>query len=82
VGPETESASASTTKAGWIVGGGIETVLSRNWLVGAEYLRADFGNVSSNGTIITAAGLRLTNPVSHSADLVSNIVRVRFSQKF
>ncbi len=82
VGPETENASASATKAGWVVGGGIETVLSRNWLVGAEYLRADFGNVSSNGTIITAGGLRLTNPVSHSADLVSNIVRMRVSQKF
>lgn len=82
VGPETENAATSATKAGWVVGGGIETVLSRNWLVGAEYLRADFGNVSSNGTIITAGGLLLTNPVSHSADLVSNIVRVRISQKF
>jgi outer membrane immunogenic protein len=82
VGPETESASASSTRAGWIVGGGIETVLTKNWLIGAEYLHADFGNLSSNGTIVTAGGLRLTNPVSHSADLTSNIVRVRVSQKF
>ena len=33
----------STTRAGWTVGGGIETVLWGNWLARAEYRYADYG---------------------------------------
>ncbi|KJC48992.1 outer membrane beta-barrel protein [Bradyrhizobium sp. LTSP857] len=38
--------SASTTKAGWTVGGGLETVLWGNWLARAEYRYADYGKAS------------------------------------
>ncbi len=38
--------SDSTTKAGWTVGGGLETVLWGNWLARAEYRYADFGTSS------------------------------------
>ncbi len=33
----------STTPAGWTIGGGIETVVSGNWLARAEYRYADYG---------------------------------------
>ncbi len=36
----------SSTKAGWTVGGGLETRLQSNWLVRAEYRYADFGTAT------------------------------------
>jgi outer membrane immunogenic protein len=36
------------TKAGWTLGGGIETMLWSNWIVRAQYRYADFGSVSNN----------------------------------
>jgi outer membrane immunogenic protein len=36
----------SATKAGWTVGGGLETMLSGNWFARAEYRYADFGTSS------------------------------------
>jgi outer membrane immunogenic protein len=51
--------SDSTTKAGWTVGGGLETVLWGNWLARAEYRYADFGtsslHVARAGNIENAA---------------------------
>jgi outer membrane immunogenic protein len=41
------ASSASTTRLGWTVGGGIEGKLSRNWSVKAEYLYVDLGRISS-----------------------------------
>ena len=38
--------STSTTKTGWTVGGGLETVLGGNWLARAEYRYADYGKAS------------------------------------
>jgi opacity protein-like surface antigen len=35
---EASNASVSSTQLGWTVGGGIETALPGNWLLGAEYL--------------------------------------------
>ena len=76
-----ESASASTTKAGWTLGGGIETALPGGWSVGGEYLYVKFGNVSASG-ILTAGFTTQTDVFNHSLDLKSNIVRARFSKKF
>jgi len=38
--------SQSTTKAGWTLGGGLETVLWGNWLARAEYRYADYGKTA------------------------------------
>jgi outer membrane immunogenic protein len=35
--------SMSKSRVGWAVGGGVEHMLSRNWVVGAEVLYVDFG---------------------------------------
>jgi len=40
------SYSASSTRAGWTAGAGIEGMLSRNWSVKAEYLYMDLGNTT------------------------------------
>jgi outer membrane immunogenic protein len=37
---------SSTTKTGWTIGGGIETMLWSNWFVRGEYRYADFGTDS------------------------------------
>ena len=56
------SYSASSTKAGWTVGGGVEGQLWGNWSVKAEYLYMDLGSTTDtfstfyNGTGIPATG--------------------------
>ena len=81
-----ESASASTTKVGWTVGGGVEVALPGNWLIGGEYLYVKFNKVSTTSTNLVLGPPTLgpdpTTVFSHSADLASNIVRARLSKKF
>jgi outer membrane immunogenic protein len=38
-------AGVSDTKAGWTIGGGIETALAQNWTAKVEYLYADLGSI-------------------------------------
>jgi outer membrane immunogenic protein len=40
----------TTTKLGWTVGAGIETMLWHNWIVRSEYRYADFGTISNTDT--------------------------------
>jgi outer membrane immunogenic protein len=79
-GPGSESASASAVKAGWALGGGIETALPGNWIIGAEYLYVDFGSVSTVST--NFAPVAPGTVFNHSANLKSDIVRARVSMKF
>lgn len=44
--PIVTTAEFSTPKTGWVAGGGIERMFGQNWIVRAEYLHADFGNLS------------------------------------
>jgi outer membrane immunogenic protein len=41
--------SSSTTRAGWIAGGGVEYMLARNWTAKIEGLYAGFGNSTVAG---------------------------------
>jgi outer membrane immunogenic protein len=76
-----ESASASATRAGWVVGGGVETKLPGKWLLGVEYLYVNFDSISATG-FSNASGAPVANPINHSADLNANIVRARLSKLF
>ncbi len=76
----TESASAASTKAGWTVGGGVETMLPQNWIVGVEYLYIKIPSVSVHTSPILGEGP--AESFNHSADLRTNLVRVRVSRKF
>jgi outer membrane immunogenic protein len=40
------TASFSDTRVGWVAGGGIEAMLSANWILRAEYLHYGFGSVT------------------------------------
>ena len=53
--PPPFSITSSTTKAGWTVGAGVETLLWSNWFVRAEYRYADFGSVSFSDSIFAPA---------------------------
>jgi len=80
-GGVSESASASATKAGWVVGGGIETMLPGKWLLGVEYLYVNFDNISATGST-SIGGTPLPNLITHSVELNANIVRARLSKLF
>jgi outer membrane immunogenic protein len=76
----TVSYSGAQTKAGWIVGAGLEQSLGDHWSLRAEYLFVRFDNIN--------AGARLTDSLGGYADfssnlrLSSNIVRVGVNYSF
>jgi outer membrane immunogenic protein len=45
-----EGADATTTRTGWIVGGGLEYAFAPHWTVKGEYLYADLGTTVLHGT--------------------------------
>jgi len=60
----------STTKAGWTVGGGVETALWSNWFVRAEYRYADFG-----GSPVTIARTSIGFPGNNQVDNLNVALR-------
>jgi outer membrane immunogenic protein len=76
------SGSGSATKNGWVLGAGIEWMLSRNWTVKAEYLHVDFGSISSSGTITNASLPGYSQGISTSTKLDADIVRLGLNYKF
>jgi outer membrane immunogenic protein len=53
----TVSGTSSTAKAGWTVGGGVETALPNHWLARVEYRYADFGHVTNDLPVAPVTGL-------------------------
>lgn len=75
--------SASATKNGWVIGGGIEWMLSQNWTVKAEYLHVDFGGLSSSATITSSAYPGYAQGISTSTKkLNADIARFGLNYKF
>jgi len=71
----------TSTRAGWTVGGGIETRLWGNWLGRAEYRYADYGTVS--GTLFgSPVGVAAGDAITASVRLHSNIGLVGLAYKF
>jgi outer membrane immunogenic protein len=60
----------STTKLGYTIGAGIETMLWRNWIVRGEYRYADFGTVTSTDT-------RCSSSCSNFRLIVTDSLRLR-----
>jgi outer membrane immunogenic protein len=74
--------SASSTKAGYAVGAGVEGVLGGNWTAKLEYLYVDLGRVSGSFTTAIGAsggGTLLTN---YSSRVTDNVLRVGVNYKF
>lgn len=95
VGDFSISRSDSSTATGWVVGGGVETALDRNWLLRAEYLYMDLGGVAR----VTGGGASqdiapdtpmqgfttVTDLVGNATirtDFTSHILRLGLSYKF
>jgi outer membrane immunogenic protein len=76
--PDIWTGSASATKAGWTLGGGVEARLPDMWSVKAEYLYYDLGHLTVNGTPnIVTVFTTTTNFAFHG-----NIVRVGLNKHF
>lgn len=76
--------SSSDTKWGWVVGGGLEYRLDRNWSLGAEALWADLGTQTTQITGATAFGCKGPCPLSYtqSQDNKIGIVRAALTYRF
>jgi len=73
-----ESASISSTRAGWVAGVGAEYAFAGSWSVKLEYLHIDLGSFSTSSSNLTAFTPPIafpTNVFSHSIDLKSDVVR-------
>ena len=64
---------------GWVVGGGVEAMLSRNWTVKAEYLHLDFGGYTDPYVYL---GTTPTTPVDLHQRITDDIVRVGVNYMF
>lgn len=69
------STDASSTKAGWTIGGGVEKAISQKWTVKVEYLYVDLGTISQTFTAGTLTG-------TSSSKVTDNILRIGVNFKF
>lgn len=76
--------SESKTKAGYVVGGGLEWALTQNWSIRGEYLYVDFGSVNTSARVSNPSPFfaSLSNLITTSADLNAQIARAALSYRF
>jgi outer membrane immunogenic protein len=70
--------SASTTRTGWTVGGGVEWMFVPRWSVKAEYLYVDLGSFSTTSVLSTDP----RGTIVHDHHLTENIARVGLNYHF
>jgi outer membrane immunogenic protein len=70
--------SKSFTKAGWVVGAGLEAWLGGNWTGKIEYLYIDLGTISGSATLLTSSPALL---FIYSSRITDNILRVGLNLK-
>ncbi len=81
IGPISGYNSASTTRVGWTVGGGLEYAVTNNWSVRAEYRYTDFGHATIYATSFDSATLGAAGAFINR-HFTENRVQVGFSYKF
>jgi outer membrane immunogenic protein len=72
--------SGSGTKIGWTIGAGLEVAIAPLWTLRAEYLRVEFPSVVRPDQIVNPRTGAFT-PLTFSADLRSDVVRVGVTRK-
>jgi len=66
------------TETGWVYGGGVESMIAKNWSIRAEYLRYDFDD-QSYALGVTPSGKDLgSKTLKHDVDVVRLGVNYRF----
>jgi len=77
---------STTTRTGWVVGGGLEYAFGYNWVIRGEYLYADFGTANSSflvsNTNDCGGGRTCMFTFNHSEKLTEKIARAGLSYKF
>jgi len=73
--------SHTDTRVGWTVGGGIEWMVTPNWLVRGEYRYADFGRATFTDTRVNPAG-PVTQVATYSVDVVTHTALFGIAYKF
>jgi outer membrane immunogenic protein len=82
-GPATASTSTRKLRTGVALGFGYEQPMSNGWTFKGEYLRVDLGKVTSTNNNLTWGNAVYSNqPISSTADIKLDIVRVGFNKKF
>jgi outer membrane immunogenic protein len=66
---------------GWVIGGGVEYMLTSNWILGAEYNYMNFGSRTWTGVTTSAAGVPQSNE-NFREKLSISTVTARLSYKF
>ena len=80
---ETGGSSKSNTLIGYVVGGGAEWALDRQWSLKAEYLFLSFGSISTSVSDLNSLGSGTgNNALATKVDLDAQIVRVGLNHKF
>jgi outer membrane immunogenic protein len=78
-----ESTNTSQTKAGYVLGAGIEYGFAPNWTIKGEYLHLGFGNIGSSvGTAVASRVGVLGDTFTHSANLTVDIARIGVNYRF
>jgi outer membrane immunogenic protein len=75
---------ASSTRAGWTAGAGVEGMIGGGWTAKLEYLYMDLGTVSGGPDALTGilVPVRTTGAVSYSSHFTDNIVRAGVNYHF
>lgn len=78
------AAKYSSSRTGWVAGGGVEWMLASNWLARAEYLHADFGTVTNTLLLDPVTQCAPNGPcgLSWSRQVKEDILRFGLSYKF
>jgi outer membrane immunogenic protein len=80
--------SVSSTKTGWVLGGGIESEFAGAWTLKAEYLYMDLGSVSDTyntrftGGILPGLNGQVAGVRTVTGDVTEQIVRVGLNYRF
>lgn len=76
----TGGGSDSSIRVGYVVGGGIERIFSKDWSVKVEYLYVNFGSLTALGLITNGGGY--SQALNTSFDISAHIVRAGFNYHF
>jgi outer membrane immunogenic protein len=78
----TVSGSQSETRVGWAAGGGVNYAVTRNWIVGVDYLHYDLGHSNVTGVTVPPGSIIPNASLAASQNVGGDIVRGVINYKF
>jgi len=77
-----ESSSSSEFRTALVIGAGAEWALAPHWKLRAEYLHTDFGSLTTTGISTYLPEVPSSNPITSTATLRADVVRVGVAYGF